>query len=305
MMFAGCGESKLDATTEITSAAEESRRAVMEPLQGGPMLYRYRGKEPYRTEIIHYSEYDDETYERALYPFGLINQNGKIVAEPQYADDNRFAYVYDSGGRVVGMLMEKETDNAEDAYTYYSLDGKARPAHMREFIQLSYVPGYAFAGTDECLKHDVPEHLRAQYCEGTDLLLETVEPIGGTEYANAYLIVDKAGAVQKAFDFAGEPMWPSKEFRVLYGANYLFSFRDGEWNSLDLRTIDGELLGAWDYQRNTQVHAACEDYIVVKAGKYVDYGDDDGWVDRRQNLCHRLAGQALPQLPAGALFRPD
>jgi|GEM_PF-5592893 len=327
---------KTVTTTEEPTTLDPNRpRAVMEPLQGGPMLYRFKGREPYDIEIIK-DDYSENKYERELYPYGLINQDGKVVAEPQYSDDNRFSYVYGDDGRVIGMLMHKETDGQE-TYTFYTLDGKARPAQQSEFICFEYTPGYAFRGTTERYKPHIPSSLTQKYKDvlwlgenyylvgeevgwsaregillnrdfeevcvvGKDLLLEIAKPVGSIEYATVYLLIDNAGVVQTVFDKAGEPLPLSKEFRVLYGINYLFSYCEGKWTSFDLRSINGEHLGIWDYQRNARVYAACEDYIVVRNGKYVEDGGSSGWEDSGETYAIDWSGKPYPNCPLEPYF---
>jgi len=87
--------------------------AVMEPVQGGEMLYEFRGSKPYKYE---FSDYDGEEY--PVYPIGLINQEGKLVAEPQYT---HVKYAYGDNGQIFGLFAHKE-----NALMYYTLDGVAK-----------------------------------------------------------------------------------------------------------------------------------------------------------------------------------
>jgi len=88
--------------------------AIMEPLQGGPMLYAFKGKVPYGMA------YDDEDgQEYPVYPLGLINQDGKLVTAPKY---HRVDYFYDEGEqRIIGVAALRGQE-----ITIYQLSGESR-----------------------------------------------------------------------------------------------------------------------------------------------------------------------------------
>jgi len=88
--------------------------AIMEPVQGGPMLYTFTGKNG---------------------KLGLINQDGELVAQPQYEQSNhwnysatfslRVEYTRDANGRIDGITLQKGEKGEE--IIHYTLDGESRP----------------------------------------------------------------------------------------------------------------------------------------------------------------------------------
>jgi len=104
-----------EPTTEELATLDPNRPiAIMEPLQGGPMLYTFMGKNG---------------------KLGLINQDGGLVAEPQYEPPNtgdysaayslRAEYTRDANGRIDGITLQKGEKG--EAFIHYTLDGKSRP----------------------------------------------------------------------------------------------------------------------------------------------------------------------------------
>ena len=86
----------------------------MEPVQGGLMLYTFTGKNG---------------------KLGLVNQDGELVAQPQYEQPNywdysatyslRAEYTRDANGRIDGITLQKGAKGEE--FIHYTLDGKSRP----------------------------------------------------------------------------------------------------------------------------------------------------------------------------------
>lgn len=72
-------------------------KAIMEPVQGGEMLYTFEGRNG---------------------KLGLINQDGEVVAEPEYDYDFYQRYFTDDTGRIIGLLARKDRK-----HFIYSLDG--------------------------------------------------------------------------------------------------------------------------------------------------------------------------------------
>lgn len=85
--------------------------AIMEPLQGGQMLYRFYSSKPYKWE-----EGEDEEY--PVYLIGLVNQDGKLVKEPIY---HLVEYYYDMNGRIIGVTAQRDRET-----TLYQLNGESR-----------------------------------------------------------------------------------------------------------------------------------------------------------------------------------
>jgi len=111
----------------------------MEPLQGGPMLYAFPGNG------------EDEW---GLY--GLINQDGKMIAEPQYSHFPRYAglsqhnpcYVYSDIEKthIIGLLARQTVgDGPLGIYTYYSLAGKAKQLNCGAVYEIKVAPGGRYA----------------------------------------------------------------------------------------------------------------------------------------------------------------
>jgi len=77
----------------------------MEPLQGGPMLYTFEG----RNGML-----------------GLINQDGKLVAKPQFDFYSQYVYNDTEQTRVIGLIAARRNSDNFIFYTYYNLDGTAK-----------------------------------------------------------------------------------------------------------------------------------------------------------------------------------
>ena len=97
-------------TAKLVPYQHNNPPSVMEPVQGGPMLYEFRGSKPYKIEVSE--EYGEEF---PVYPIGLINQDGELVAAPQYES---MEYERENG-YIVGVTAWKDGEAA-----YYTLDGK-------------------------------------------------------------------------------------------------------------------------------------------------------------------------------------
>jgi len=104
-------------TTEIAVTTEEPTTldpnrlpAIMEPVQGGLMLYTFTGKNG---------------------KLGLINQEGEVVAKPQY-DRYNTSDVIDADGHMKGLAIGKGTE-----YFIYYFDGSIKK--INETIQHIYV----------------------------------------------------------------------------------------------------------------------------------------------------------------------
>lgn len=104
--------------------------AVMEPVQGGKMLYTFPGKVPYRME-----EYDGDEY--PIYPIGLINQDGKLVSPAIY---HRVDYFYDEGRqRIIGVVAQLDNET-----TIYWLNGESRVLPCESY-RATVCPGGRYA----------------------------------------------------------------------------------------------------------------------------------------------------------------
>ena len=127
------GETTGGDTAETTAAEIPPDPGVpMDPVQGGPMLYTFYGRNAYETYV---SEYDGEEY--AVYPIGLIGQDGKLVSPPVYHD---VQYTYDAAEqRVTGLVAVKDRE-----ITIYGLDGKSRVLPVGGY-QIDVFPGGRYA----------------------------------------------------------------------------------------------------------------------------------------------------------------
>ena len=116
----GCGEAVKSeiATTEVTTTTEKRTTldpnrpvAIIEPLQGGLMLYTFQG-----AKMHTWKEGGEKFMGR---PAGLINQDGKLVCDPEHRN---VEYIYDDNfERVIGMIAITERK-----ITLYQLDGTSR-----------------------------------------------------------------------------------------------------------------------------------------------------------------------------------
>ena len=129
-----------DDTTTTTAANPDdppAGGAVMAPLQGGPMLYTFYGSEAYTTRIGMES---GEEY--PVYPIGLVDQDGKLVAAPVY---HNAQYIYDEAGRVIGLATVRNRE-----ITIYELDGASRVLPVEGYrIEVYPVGRYATVYTAE------------------------------------------------------------------------------------------------------------------------------------------------------------
>jgi len=171
-----------DDTTTTTTAAGTPSDPVMPPLQGGPMLYAFKGKTPYRTA---YSEYDGEYY--PVYPIGLCNQDGKLVTPPVL---HSAEYIYDEAGeRVIGLAAVKDRE-----ISIYALDGSSRVLPC-EGYRIDVYPGgrYATVYTAEGMVWDGGESIEDPLRDGIIDLKENkyvVEPAVGllVQYNDAGIV---------------------------------------------------------------------------------------------------------------------
>jgi len=138
-LLCGCGEGAPEGTdspaTEMSTTAEpitldpNRPKAIMEPVQGGPMLYAFPGDEEYI--------------------YGLINQDGEVIAEPRYGsffqDSPQYVYSDATRTRVIGLVASQQIDERDSTFTYYSLDGTAKMLNC-EGRRIRVAPGgrYAF-----------------------------------------------------------------------------------------------------------------------------------------------------------------
>jgi len=121
--------SPLDPATPDTPPAAAP---PMAPLQGGPMLYTFYGREAYTSRIGMES---GEEY--PVYPIGLIDQDGKLVSAPVY---HNVEYIYDEAGqRVIGLAAVRNRE-----ITIYELDGASRVLPV-EGYRIEAYPGGRYA----------------------------------------------------------------------------------------------------------------------------------------------------------------
>ena len=118
------------ATTVAPTTLDPSHpKAIMEPLQGGPILYAFPGDEEYI--------------------YGLINQDGEVIAKPRYGsffqDSPQYVYSDATRTRVIGLVASQQIDERDSTFTYYSLDGTAKMLNC-EGLRIRVAPGgrYAF-----------------------------------------------------------------------------------------------------------------------------------------------------------------
>ena len=131
----GAAEETIVATTDAVMTTGESvtldpnrQMAIMEPLQGGPMLYTFYGANWHTWK---------EGGGAMGKPAGLINQDGKLVCEPKYI---RVEYIYDENWeRGIGMIAITERK-----ITLYQLDGESKVLSCEGF-RIHVFPGGRYA----------------------------------------------------------------------------------------------------------------------------------------------------------------
>jgi len=218
-------------TTEEPVTPDPNRPlAIMEPVQGGPMLYTFTGKNG---------------------KLGLINQDGELVAEPQYEQSNhwnysaafslRVEYTRGANGRIDGITLQKGEKGEE--IIHYTLDGESRPV---EGFPESHEHGFFINRNEDLYDYNVEE---TGTILGADRKpLYTTKP--GEEIIRLYpvpyelqlmglVVQDAQGNVVKAVDYNGMPMQTKTEAQFfsdgfLFGGT-LYKLKDGKWTTLDLR----------------------------------------------------------------------
>ena len=129
-LLCGCGEAVPEESVTAVELDPNRPKAMMEPVQGGPMLYTFPGRE----EGV----------------YGLINQDGEVVAEPQYSE-RQYIYSDAEKTRVIGLVAgrragrPKNGDGWLNTYTLYSLDGRAKKLNCGKAVMLKVSPGGRFA----------------------------------------------------------------------------------------------------------------------------------------------------------------
>ena len=299
-MLMGCGEAKegevttVEPTTEATTTEEpltldpNRPMAIMEPVQGGPMLYTFTGKNG---------------------KLGLVDQDGELVAQPQYEQPNywdysatfslRAEYTRDANGRIDGITLQKGEKGEE--IIHYTLDGKSRP--VEGFPENS--DRYAFA--DDSLFSYQDEGAGTVY-DADQKPLYTTKPgekiilLNPVPYEGRWVglvVQDVNGNVVKAFDEYGKPMQSKSEAqffsdKFLFGGT-LYKLKDGKWTTLDLRQFlkpDAE-----DYSAIYMV--VTEDWVIV-ATQYFESIDEIfaiDWTGQPYEACPLMpfiSGQWLP-----------
>ena len=268
LVHMGCGEAKesefttaepvtdtstLAPTTEEPFTLDPNRPiAIMEPVQGGPMLYTFTGKNG---------------------KLGLINQDGELVAEPQYEQPNywdysatyslRAEYTRDANGRVNGITLQKGEKGEE--IIHYTLDGKSRLAegfpapseHGSNRNEDLY--DYSVEETGTILGADRKPLYTAK--PGEEII--RLYPVPYQLQLMGLVVQDAQGSIVKAVDYNGKPMQAKSEAqffsdKFLLGGT-LYKLKDGKWTTLDLRQFlkpDAE-----DYSATYMV--VTEDWVIV------------------------------------------
>ena len=227
--------------------------AIMEPVQGGLMLYTFIGRNG---------------------KLGLINQDGKLVAAPQYEPPNIYnysaeyimdaKYTYGTNGRIDGMTVQK--GERGESFVHYTLDGKSRPVEgHQEYIEKN-------TDADKGIYSRKNERM-ATILDADKNLLYTIKP--GEKIVVLYpvpyelrmmglVVQDAEGRVVKAVDQYGRPMQSKAEaqfFMDEFNSGF-FKLQNGEWTALNLRQF---------IDRNREAHAAyamvvTEDWLIVATG---------------------------------------
>jgi len=298
LALAGCGEAQKDEITTTEPAAGASTAAtateaptteepftldpnrpmaVMEPAQGGPMLYTFTGKNG---------------------KLGLINQDGELVAQPQYEPSNTWnysaeylvdvKYSYDANGRVNGITLQK--GERGEQFVHYTLDGESRP--VEGFPENSE----RIIDRNETL-YPYTEETTGTILDAGKKLLYATKP--GEEIVRLYpipyqlqlmglVVQDAGGNVVFSVDHNGRPMQSKTQaqfFMAGYGGRYC-KLQNGKWTAINLRQFT-------DPSREGHDAAAvvvAEDYIIVATGPnfesmYVEEAFAVDWSGKRIDDC--------------------
>ena len=242
-------------TTEEPSTLDPNRQmAVMEPVQGGPMLYTFTGKNG---------------------KLGLINQDGELVAPPQYELPNHgdysaeysvdARYTYDANGRVNGITVQKGSKG--EAFIHYTLDGKSSPVEGHQEIDdrnaNDGLYNYSNEGTGTIYDADQKPLYTTKL--GEEIIRLFPVPYEGRVVG--LVVQDAEGNVVTAFDNYGKPMQSKAEAQFFmdqyfFGGTF-YQFKDGKWITLDLRQF---------IKPDVEAHCAVslivtEDWLIVETGE--------------------------------------
>ncbi|MCL2107212.1 MAG: hypothetical protein FWH26_09205 [Oscillospiraceae bacterium] len=288
--FLGGGTAGPDNTTA------PERPGVMEPLQGGPMLYTFPGQTPYGT-----AEDMESGGDIPLYPLGLVNQNGNITAEPQY---ERCWYLYDSAGRVSGLIAMKEK-----AFTLFSLQGIGEALPITG-TGIEAIPGGRFLIVSEA---------EPETYETRDGLFDLLQKKFEIEPQDGLQLVYHGGGMVFGHEYATKSMNARhvREFRYDCAANSIEELPNQHrfqeylpetgWMSYPGRTdhewVDGEL--------NPLPQLTGYQLFGFQGGPYSQahptgsiYGKKGGWVDRQGNFAP-LEFEVIEQRGNCWIARPD
>ena len=292
----GCGEvkdgevttpapSEVDASAEPTTeepfALDPNRpMAIMEPVQGGPMLYTFTGKNG---------------------KLGLVNQDGELVAEPQYEQPNhwdysaeyslRVEYTRGANGRIDGITLQKGEKGEE--IIHYTLDGKSR---LAEGFPENHEHGFFINRNEDLYDYSVEE---TGIILGADRKpLYTTKP--GEEIVRLYpvpyelqllglVVQDAKGNIVKSFDEYGKPMQSKPEAQLFSDGIYtgtLYKLKDGKWTTLDLRQFMKPDVEA----HNADHMVVTENWVIVVTGIAYESTEIDeifavDWTGKQYNNC--------------------
>ena len=256
--------------------------AIMEPLQGGPMLYAF----------------PDDSGDPWWGAYGLINQDGVLIAEPQY---NNIQYVYSDAAqtRVIGLIAEQWIDTKYKSFTYYSLDGTAKMLNC-EGDNIDVCPGGRYAVVSTEIREDEALYLvqelfdieanaciaegdisseylaSAQHCQNPPPLDPGLQSIFTREFGDiirpfdgptkGYVLLDERQQVKASCDAYGKPLLVSDTAYILSTVvNYpwCYKLKNGVWQSLNLKPYGlRQDFGDYFFQEAV-VLAVCDDFLWI------------------------------------------
>ena len=251
------------SSTEVITSTEEPftldpnrQMAIMEPLQGGPMLYTFTGRNG---------------------KLGLINQDGELVAQPQYEPSNTWnysaeysvdvKYSYDENGRVNGITVQKGEKGEE--FIHYTLDGKSRkvdgfPENSERIINRNEA---LFSYMDESTGTILDADQKPIYTTRPGEKIIILKPVPYELRYVGLVVQDEEGNVVEAIDYNGKPT-QSKPEAQFYSDGFLFGgtfyqLKDGKWIALDLRQY---------IKPDIEAHSAIalvitEKWVIVETGQ--------------------------------------
>jgi len=176
----------------------------------------------------------------------LVNQDGELVAQPEYEPSNTWnysaeylvdvKYSYDKNGRVNGITLQKGAKGEE--FVHYTLDGKSRS--VKGFPENSErVFDRNEAQIDEETGTILSADKKPIYTAKPGEKIIALYPVPYESRMMGVVVQDAQGNVVKTFDNYGQPMQSKTKAqffsdRFIFGGT-VYQLKAGKWIMLDLR----------------------------------------------------------------------